>query len=310
MHTHNTAPLTHEHTYLSGHERDHERRTWLVVVITFVMMVAEITCGILFHSMALLADGWHMSTHVGVLAIAGFAYVFARKQARNPRFTFGTGKVSALGGYTSAVILAVIVLLVGAESVARLLHPVAIVFNDAIFVASIGLCVNLLSAWLLRDDDHHYYPMHDHDHPHTHTHTHDPNMRAAYMHVLADAVTSVLAIIALVVGKYWGWIWLDPVVGLIGCFVIANWAKGLLTQSGILLLDNAPSEIAKSIRGTIEADADNQVTDLHLWHVAPGKLSAIISLITDTPRPPRHYKALLAKYDQIVHVTVEVNRCE
>jgi cation diffusion facilitator family transporter len=307
MHIHNTAPLKHEHTYLSGHEQEHERRTWMVVGITLVMMIAEIVCGVTFHSMALLADGWHMSTHAGALGIAGFAYLFARKEARNPRFTFGTGKVGALGGYTSAVILAIIAFLVAAESLARLLHPVPIIFNEAIFVAALGLAVNMLSAWLLRDDDHH----HDHEHDHAHHHHHDPNLRAAYTHVLADAFTSLLAITALCFGKYQGWVWLDPLVGIIGSCVIANWALRLLRQSSSLLLDNAPDErLAALIREKMEADADNQVTDLHLWHVAPGKLSAIISLITDEPKPPRHYKTLLRDFHQIVHVTVEVNRCE
>jgi len=289
--------------YFSGHERDHERRTWIVVGITAAMMLAEIICGIVFHSMALLADGWHMSTHAGALGIAGFAYVFARRQARNPRFTFGTGKVSALGGYTSAVILGVIAVLVAAESVARFFHPVAIVFNEAIFIAVLGLSVNVISAWLLKSDHHdHIYD--------DHSHHHDPNLRAAYMHVLADAFTSLLAIFALVLGKYQGWVWLDPAVALIGCLVIANWALGLLRQSSALLLDQSPEALGRSIRGAVEADADNQVTDLHLWHLAPGKLSAIISLVTDDPKPPRHYKTLLHAFDELVHVTVEVNRCE
>jgi cation diffusion facilitator family transporter len=311
MHIHNTAPFRHDHAYVSGHEHEHERRTWIVVGITAAMMAAEIVCGLAFHSMALLADGWHMSTHAGALGIAGFAYLFARRQARNPRFTFGTGKVGALGGYTSAVILAVIAFMVAAESFERLLHPVAIVFNEAIFVATLGLCVNLLSAWLLRDD-HHDHEHHHHDHEEQgHAHAHDPNLRAAYMHVLADAFTSLLAIGALTLGKYRGWVWLDPLVGIVGSLVIASWASGLLRQSSALLLDNAPAgALAGAVREALEADADNQVTDLHLWHVAPGKLSAIVSLVTDDPRPPRHYKALLEGFGQIVHVTVEVNRCE
>jgi cation diffusion facilitator family transporter len=265
--------------------------------------------------MALLADGWHMSTHAGALGIAGFAYLFARRQAASPRFTFGTGKVSALGGYTSAVILGIVAILVAAESIARLVHPVAIVFNDAIAVAALGLFVNLISAWLLRDDHHHHHHDHHHDHDHHHAHVHhhhhDPNLRAAYVHVLADALTSLLAIGGLLLAKYWGWTWCDPLVGLIGSFVIASWAIGLLRQSGTLLLDSIPDMgLEKAIREAVEKDADNQVTDLHLWHVAPGKLSAIISLVTDEPKPPRHYKQLLEGFDDIVHVTVEVNRCE
>ena len=316
MHQHNTAPLEHDHAYESGHEREHERRTWIVVGITLIMMVAEITCGYVFHSMALLADGWHMSTHAGALGIAGFAYLFARKQAGNPRFTFGTGKVGALGGYTSAVILAVVACLVAAESLARLYSPVSIVFNDAIAVAALGFIVNMASAWLLRGEHTHTHAHdhehdHDHAHDHSHSHEHDPNLRAAYLHVLADAVTSFLAILALLLGKLLGWVWLDPLVGLIGSAVIANWSLGLLRQSSALLLDNAPDgALAQAIRKAVEADADNQVTDLHLWHIAPGKLSAIISLVTDIPRPPAHYKTLLTGFDQLVHITVEVNRCE
>jgi cation diffusion facilitator family transporter len=315
MHTHNIAPLTHEHAYFSGHERRSEQRTWRVVGITACMMILEITCGLLFNSMALLADGWHMCTHVGALGIAGFAYVFARKQSRNPRFTFGTGKVGALGGFTSAVLLFVIALMVIAESAGRLLSPRPIVFNDAIGVACLGLLVNLVSAWLLRDDHHHDHHAHTHehaqDHSHEHAHVHDHNLRAAYTHVLADAFTSLLAIAALTLGKVYGLVWLDPLVGIVGSVVIINWSAGLLRQTSHVLLDNTPDvALQQAVREAIERDADNQVTDLHLWHIAPDKYSAIISLVTDDPKPPRHYKALLEGFDHLVHLTVEVNKCE
>jgi cation diffusion facilitator family transporter len=305
MHVHNTAALSHEHHYASGHEHRNERRTLYVVALTSVMMVVEITCGYFFNSMALFADGWHMSTHAGALGIAAFSYVFARKQANNPRFTFGTGKVGSLGGFTSAIILAMIALWVAVESLARLFAPKAINFNEAILIASAGLAVNVVSALLLKDDHHH-----DHDHEHDHHH-HDHNMRAAYVHVLADAVTSILAIGALLTGKYWGWVWMDPLMGIVGSAVIANWSFGLMRQTSKVLLDHTPdADLEISIREAIERDADNKVTDLHLWHIAPGRFSAIISLVTDQPQPPSHYKNLLHDFYHLAHVTVEVNACE
>ncbi|MDE3016194.1 MAG: CDF family Co(II)/Ni(II) efflux transporter DmeF [Pseudomonadota bacterium] len=302
-HIHDTSFLEHDHHYVSGHELHSERRTMYVVSLTAAMMLLEIVCGYVFNSMALLADGWHMSTHAGALGIAAFAYVYARRQARNPRFTFGTGKVGALGGFTSAIILAMIALLVISQSLSRLHHAVPIVYDEAIVIAVVGLGVNLLSAWLLRENHHH----HDHEHDRHHDH----NLRAAYIHVLADAVTSILAIGALIAGKYLGWIWMDPVMGIVGSFIIAHWSIGLMRRTGAELLDQAPEVgLEQAIRGAIERDADNKVTDLHLWHIAPGKLSAIVSLVTDRPQPPKHYKALLREFHHLVHVTVEVNTCE
>jgi cation diffusion facilitator family transporter len=308
MHVHNTAPLTHEHHYETTDAAQSERRTWYVVGLTACMMLLEIIGGWLFESMALMADGWHMATHAAALGIAGFAYFYARKQARNPRFTFGTGKVGALGGFTSAIILTGVAVLMIAESVMRLYHPHRILFDEAIGIAALGLVVNLISAWLLKDDHSHH---HAHDHGHPHDHTHDHNLRAAYLHVLADALTSILAIAALTCSKFTGLLWLDPVVGLIGSCVIISWAYGLVRQTSHLLLDNTPDiELENSIRATIEADADNQVTDLHLWQLAPDRHSAIISLVTDRPQPPHHYKSLLVSFPHVVHVTVEVNKCE
>ncbi len=310
MHVHNTAPLEHDHHYQTGHERDSERRMRYVIGLTVAMMVVEIVCGHIFNSMALLADGWHMSTHAAAFGIAAFAYVVARRQARNPSFTFGTGKVNALGGFTSAILLAVVAAAVAVESIGRLRAPSPIVFNDAIMVACIGLAVNVVCAWLLTVKPH----AHGADgqaHDHSHSHGHDHNLRAAYVHVLADALTSILAIAALFVGKYLGWVWMDPLMGLVGSGLILQWSFGLTRQTGAVLLDRAPgTSLESAIRTAIENDADNKVTDLHVWYIAPGKLSAIVSLITDRPQPPAHYKGLLQDFDHLVHVTVEVNRCE
>ncbi len=303
MHVHNTAPHEHDHRYVSGHELENERRTWYVVGLTAIMMAAEILCGMRFNSMALLADGWHMATHVGALGIAGLAYFMARKHAQSRYFSFGTGKMNALGGFTSATILALIAVGVAGESVWRLIHPSPIVFNDAIFVALLGLAVNIVCARLLKEEHSH---AHGHDHPH-----HDHNMRAAYTHVLADAVTSIFAVGALLLGKYFGWHWADPLMGIIGSVVILNWSWSLMRRASFMLLDFTPDPaLEEAVREAIEHDSDNKVADYHLWQVAPGKISAIISLVTHEPKPPKYYKALLKDFPQLVHVTVEVNKCE
>ncbi len=288
-----------------------ERRTRLVVILTACMMVVEIAAGYLFGSMALLADGWHMGTHVAALSIAVFAYRYARRHADNPRFSFGTGKVTALGGFASAVALAVVAMMMGLESVGRLVAPETIRFDEAIVVAVIGLVVNLVSAWLLQGGDAgHHHGGHDHHHDHTAHHHHDHNLRAAYLHVLADALTSVLAIVALVAGKLLGWVWMDAFMGLVGAALITRWAYGLVGETSGVLLDSSPSEDTLSrIRRALEADADNQVTDLHVWRLGPRDLGAIVSLVTHHPREPEHYKALLAHLPELGHVTVEVNRC-
>jgi cation diffusion facilitator family transporter len=268
------------------------------------MMVIEVTAGYVYGSMALLADGWHMGTHVAALAISVFAYRYARLHAENPHYSFGTGKVSALGGFASAIALAVVALLMGMESVHRLLSPQAIHFNEAILVAVIGLVVNLVSAWLLQDGHHHA-----HHHPGQHTHQ-DHNLRAAYLHVLADALTSVLAIIALITGKYLGWIWLDACMGLVGAALITRWGYGLMQETSGVLLDSSPGqEMLTRIRRIIESDADNQIADLHVWRVGPRDFSAIVSLVTHHPRDPQYYKTLLGEVSELGHVTIEVNHC-
>lgn len=269
-------------------------------------MTIEIAAGYIFGSMALLADGWHMGTHAIALSITAFAYFFARKHSDNPNYSFGTGKVGVLGGFASAVVLAVIALLVGVESFQRLITPKTILFNQAIAVAVVGLIVNLVSAFLLQNKHHH-----GHKHDSGKHHHHDHNLRAAYLHVLADALTSVLAIIALLTGKIFGWIWMDPVMGIVGATVITKWSYGLLIDTGKILLDrDVNQEAVDEIRSKIESDSDTKVTDIHVWRVGSHHLSALISLVTHYPKSPDHYKNLLLEYDEIVHVTIEVNACE
>jgi cation diffusion facilitator family transporter len=267
--------------------------------------------------MALLADGWHMGTHAAALGIAGLAYLFARRYARNPSFTFGTGKFGELAAFSSAIILLIIAVQVAYESAVRLFSPVAIAYQEAIAVAVLGLVVNLVSAWLLRDSQEHHHHGHGHHHSHDHDHGdhhdshhghhhHDNNLRAAYMHVLADAATSVLAIGALLVGMYSGWTWADPLVGLVGSFVIASWAYGLIRDAGGVLLDaSADKRLEATIRARLEAGGD-RVTDLHLWQVGPGHRAVVVSLVSDAPLPPASYKQRLRDLGTLSHVTVEV----
>ena len=283
-----------------------ERNTRRVILLTLTMMVIEISAGYIFGSMALLADGWHMGTHAAALGITAFAYYFARKNEENPNYSFGTGKVGVLGGFGSAVVLAVIALLMGVESVQRLFSPVAIRFNEAIAVAVIGLAVNLISAYLLRGRH-----QHAHGHGAGHDHHRDHNLRAAYLHVLADALTSLLAIVALTTGKAFGWIWMDPVMGIVGALIISRWSYGLLVDTSKVLLDRDVNvDAVREIQKIVESDSDNRVTDLHVWRVGDHHLSAIISIVTHYPKPPEHYKQLLAGYHEIAHLTVEVNPCE
>jgi cation diffusion facilitator family transporter len=269
MHSHSLEQWTHDHVFLGERHEHNERRTWFVVALTAVMMLGESAAGSLFGSMALLADGWHMATHAAALGIAGAAYLFARRQARNSHFAFGTGKFGDLAAFSSAIILGMIAAQIAYESVLRLIHPVPISFAEAIAVASLGLCVNLASAWLLRDSHaHHHDDDHDHHQDHDHHHHHDNNLRAAYIHVLADAATSVLAIAALAVAMLSGWVWADPAVGIVGSLVIASWAFGLIRDAGAVLLDvSFDRKLQSTIRAQLEAGED-RVTDLHLW---PGR---------------------------------------
>jgi len=306
VHSHTLADWCHDHVFL-GHAHDrNERRTWAVVALTATMMVAEIAGGTIFGSMALLADGWHMSTHAGALAIAAFAYRFARSHARDPRFTFGTGKLGDLAGFASAIVLAMISLGIGYESVVRLFQPVTIHYPEATAIAAVGLGVNLLSAWLFGGDHDH---AHGHDHDDHHHHHHDHNLRAAYWHVLADALTSVLAIAGLLVAWSFGWTWLDPVIGIVGALVIAHWSWGLIRDAGAVLLDATPNKaLAETIRSRLEVGHDS-IADLHIWRLGPGHHGAIVSLVSDHPEPVAHYRDKLSGMRELSHLTIEVHRC-
>lgn len=311
----------HDHVFLGAQHERNERRTWFVVGLTLVMMAGEIAAGSLFGSMALLADGWHMGTHAAALGIAGLAYLFARRHARNPSFTFGTGKFGELAAFSSAIILLIIAIQVAYESAVRLLSPAPIAYGEAIAVAVLGLLVNLVSAWLLADSHqhhhhgHHHHAEHHHDDhgghdhhhdDHGHHQHHDNNLRAAYLHVLADAATSLLAIGALLIGMYLGWSWADAAVGLIGSAVIASWAYGLIRDAGAVLLDvNADRRLEATIRARLEAGGD-RVTDLHLWQVGPGHRAVVVSIVSNTPLAPAMYKQRLRDLRELSHVTVEV----
>ena len=322
MHSHTLEPWQHRHVYLGEKHDRHERRTWFVVALTAVMMVAEIVGGTIYGSMALVADGWHMSTHAGALAIAALAYRFARRHAHDPRFTFGTGKLGELAGFASAVILGVVALIIAAESAQRLMSPISIRYEQAILIALVGLAVNLVTAWMLYDEDHHHAHDHhddhddhdDHDHDDAHGHHHadvrDHNIRAAYFHVLADAMTSVLAIAALLAGRFYGWVFMDPLMGVIGALVIAQWSIGLMRSSGAILVDMVPDRrLAAAVRRRLELDGD-KVADLHLWRLGPGHTALIASIVADRPQPPAVYKARLDGIAGLSHVTVEVHRCD
>jgi cation diffusion facilitator family transporter len=318
MHSHTLDDWRHEHVFLGQTHDRNERRTWLVVALTATMMVAEITGGTIFGSMALLADGWHMSTHAAALAIAAFAYRFARLRAHDPRFAFGTGKLGDLAGFASAIVLAMIALGIGVESALRLFQPVTIHYPEATVIAAIGLLVNLASAWLLgggpEHDHRHHHNEHDHHdddhgHDHGHRHDHDHNLRAAFWHVMADALTSVLAIVGLLSAWAYGWTWADPVIGIVGALVIAHWSFGLMRDAGAVLLDATPDPaLSRDIRARLETGSD-RLSDLHVWRVGPGHHAAIVSLVSDSPQPVEAYKARLADMHRLSHVTVEVHQC-
>ena len=296
---HDSNPWRHEHVFIGSNQTANERRTWLVIALTATMMVLEISAGFIFGSMALLADGWHMASHASALGITAIAYYFARRYAFDKRFSFGTGKISELAGYSSALLLALIALLMAYESVTRFFSPVAIRFDEAIAVAVLGLIVNLVSALILKEK----HDGHDHDHHHA-----DHNLKAAYLHVLADTLTSVLAIVALTTGRFLGWVWMDPLMGIVGAIVIARWSYGLTRDTGSILLDmDVNTPLTENIRILLEADGDNQIRDLHLWRLGPGHFAVIISLSARNPRPPEYYKKQLGEIKELRHITVEVN---
>jgi cation diffusion facilitator family transporter len=310
MHAHSIQTWQHRHVFLGTNHEKHESRTWLVVALTAAMMVAEIVAGNIFGSMALTADGWHMCTHAAALTIAALAYRFARRHAEDARFSFGTGKLGELAGFASAIILALIAILIGYESMLRFFAPVPIQFNEAILVAALGLAVNLLSAWLLWSggaESHHDDSGHGHDHAHHHE---DNNIRAAFTHVMADALTSVLAIGALLGGRVYGWTWLDSIIGVVGAVVIARWSWGLIVTSGATLLDVVPDPtLASKIKDRLETGSD-LLGDLHLWRIGPGHAAVIVSVVTHHPQEPEVYKQRLSGIEGLSHISVEVHRCK
>jgi cation diffusion facilitator family transporter len=343
MGIHDLSIWQHSHTFDAGN-RSGERRTWVVVVITAICMVAEIVAGMITGSMALLADGWHMATHVVALSIAGLAYLLARRYSGDERFAFGTWKIEVLGAFTSALLLGVVALAMIWESAQRLYTPQPIDFGPALVVAVIGLLVNLASAAVLHgphaghghaghahaghghDHAHHGHDHASHDHAHHgHDHSHEPahahhghahdahrdlNLTSAYVHVLADAFTSVLAIAALAAGLWAGWTWLDPVMGIVGALVIAWWARGLLADSARVLLDREmDSPIVTRIRGAVECDGDAEIADLHVWRVGRESYAAVVMVVAEHPLTPDAYRERLAVIEALGHVSVEVNRC-
>lgn len=298
-----------------------QQRVWWVMILTAITMVAEITAGWWFGSMALLADGWHMSTHMVALGITLFAWHYAVKHKDDPKFSFSTGKVSVLAGYSSALFLVAVAVLMVVESISRFINPHDIAFDQAIMVAVIGLIVNLISAWLLSKEDHsgedsplanaaHSHAGHSHSHG-SHSHGKDANHQAAFLHVLADAVTSIAAILALLAGKWLGWNWMDPMMGVIGGIIILIWAKGLLKMTSGVLLDHSLAEKVRcDIVQTLEADTTDKVMDLRTWRVSEKDYVAVIAIVSDTPQSPEWYKAKLQDFLQLKHITIEVNTCD
>lgn len=305
MHTQRTSEWTHDHVFSQDRERAGEKRTLLIVVVTAVMMVVEIAAGLIYGSMALLADGLHMGSHATALGIAVFAYVISRRMASDRRFAFGVGKINSLAGFASAVLLLGFALVMVIESTGRLITPISIAFDQALIVAVVGLVVNGASAWVLISTPHEHGHTHDHDH-----HGHDHNLRAAYFHVLADAVTSLLAIVALLAGKYMGANWLDPVMGIVGAALVTRWSYGLIRETSRVLLDKqAGEDHLDLLRKAIEAHSTNRVVDLHVWSIGHGIYAADIAVVSDDPQTPDHYKSLIPSTLNIVHATVEVHRC-
>ncbi len=317
MHEHSIDAFRHAHMFLGESHARNERKVWMVIAICTAMMVAEIVGGVWFGSVALIADGLHMSTHAGALLIAALSYTCGRRYAQHNGLTFGTGKLGDLAAFSSAIILAMIALLIGYESVGRLVRPVPIAFNHAIPIAALGLCINLLTAFLLREDhdNHHHHDGgygHEHDHHDGHArieaYHRDHNLRAAFVHVMADAAVSVLVILGLLAARQFGWLWMDPVMGLVAAVVILNWSWSLVRSAGAILLDAFPDgALGTSIRSRLETGG-GRISDLHLWRLGPGHIAGIISLVSDHPQSPAAYKQRLADLSALSHLTVEVER--
>lgn len=300
--------LGHAHDYLGAGHDDNARRTRWVVALTAVMMVGEIVAGSITGSMALLADGFHMATHAGALGVAAAAYAYARRHVGNRRYTFGTGKVGDLAGFASALVLGMIALGIAVESAIRLANPIAVNFGTATLVAVVGLAVNIASAFLLSGGHHHGHGHghgHDdgHDHGHHHAHGNDNNMRAAYIHVIADALTSVLAIIALLGGRYFGWVWLDPMMGIVGAVVIARWSWSLVRDTSAVLLDTADDHLIEEMRACVEGPGDARIADLHVWRIGPTAHAGIVS-VSGAP-DANAIRERLRPVHELAHLTVE-----
>ncbi|MET4898367.1 CDF family Co(II)/Ni(II) efflux transporter DmeF [Sphingomonadaceae bacterium jetA1] len=306
---------THSHDYLGHAHDDNARRTRAVMWLSIGMMVAEVVAGYLTGSMALLADGFHMATHVGALGIAAIAYSYAKRHVANPRYSWGTGKVGELAGFGSAMVLGLVSLFIAYESLVRLTNPYPVAFGDAIIVAVLGLLVNLVSALMLSGGGHAHHHGHAHGHAHGHGHHHhddhghdrhggDTNMRAAYIHVLADALTSVMAIVALVAGRWLGWVWLDPAMGLIGAAVIANWSVSLMRQASAVLLDAADPRLAEEVRERVEGPGDTRIRDFHIWRIGPTAHAVVLAVESDVSSRTIHQR--LASMAALGHVTVEI----
>jgi len=295
---------THHHMFLGSAHDENAKRTLWVVALTVVMMIGEIIAGYVTGSMALLADGFHMATHAGALGIAAAAYGYAKRHASSQRYSFGTGKVGDLGGFASALILGMVSLGIGVESVMRLLQPTDVQFGSATLIAIVGLIVNMISALLLGHGHSHGHDHSDHDHHHGH----DNNLKSAYFHVIADALTSVLAIVALLAGRYLGWVWLDPVIGIVGALVIARWAWSLMGVTAAVLLDQTDSHIAEEIRERVEKKGDATITDLHVWQIGPQAHAAIVSVMGDYTVDADSIRERLKPVHEISHLTVEYRR--
>jgi cation diffusion facilitator family transporter len=340
QHSHDLSPWQHRHDFSADRTRA-ERRTHWVIAITLLMMVAEIAAGWAWNSMALLADGWHMGTHAAAIGVAALSYALARRWASDARFSLGPWKVEVLGAYTSAVLLGVVALGIAIESGLRLWTPRAVSYDESLIVAALGLVVNAVCARLLHGGHGHAHPSHAHpghghaqadepahashahehaaqhapQHTHTHAHAHahggDLNLKAAYLHVLADAATSVLAIAALLTGKYAGWGWMDPVIGLLGAVLIAAWSLGLLRQTSKILLDREMDDpLADEVRARLEADGDARVADLHLWRVGDARFACQATVVADAPCSADAYRERLNDLPTLVHAMIEVNRCK